>query len=178
MTDQPIHRPGRLLILTGDGKGKSSSAFGMVMRAAGWEMPTCVIQFIKGIRRTGEQRAAERLGVAWHALGDGFTWDTNNPEKDKETSENIWEFSRETILSDNYRLVVLDEILYAIGYGWISAEDVAAFLTEEKPIRTHVILTGRGAPQALLDVADTVTSMTPVKHPFEEGIPAAKGIEL
>ncbi|MBF0455568.1 MAG: cob(I)yrinic acid a,c-diamide adenosyltransferase [Magnetococcales bacterium] len=173
-------RPGRVVVLTGPGKGKSSSAFGMVLRAAGWNYRVCVIQFIKKeSRKTGEQMAAETLpGVEWHCLGDGFTWVTKDPEKDKSNNQKIWAFSQEKIRSDQFDLVVLDEINYAASYGWISGEEIATFIQKEKPTRTHLILTGRDALPEVIDVADTVTEMGVVKHAFEQGIPAGRGIEF
>ncbi|MBF0142006.1 MAG: cob(I)yrinic acid a,c-diamide adenosyltransferase [Magnetococcales bacterium] len=171
---------GRVLVLTGNGKGKSSSAFGMVLRASGWGYGVCVIQFIKGKWRTGEERAAVRLGnVEWHAMGDGFTWDTNNPEQDQATSREIWRVCREKMGSGQYRLVVFDEINVAMSYGWLSGDEVARAIREEKPEATHVILTGRGpVPPEVIAVADTVTTMEEVKHAFRSGGRAVKGIEF
>ncbi len=179
-TKQPVKTAGRVLVLTGPGKGKSSSAFGMVLRAAGWNKRVCVIQFIKKeSRKTGEQRAAEQLpGVEWHCLGDGFTWITKNPEQDKNTNRQIWEFAKERILSDEFDLVVLDEINYAASYGWISGTEIADFIRIDKPRRTHLVLTGRDAPPEVVVAADTVTEMGLVKHGFEQGISAGKGIEF
>ncbi len=179
MTGQSKKKPGRVLVLTGDGKGKSSSAFGMVFRAAGWGLRVCVIQFIKGRWRTGEERAAARFdNITWHALGDGFTWDTKNPERDRATSREIWTFCQERIRSEAYDLVVLDEINYAIGYGWLTGAEVAAFIREEKPFAVHLLLTGRGAAEEVLAVADTVTEMGVVKHAHQQGRKAQRGIEF
>lgn len=178
----PVKKPrhGRVVILTGPGKGKSSSAFGMVFRAAGWGMKVCVIQFIKGSsRRTGEQQAAAAFPlIAWHVMGQGFTWDTHDPEGDRAAARAAWAFAQEALTGGAFDMVVLDEILYAIGYGWITSEEVAAFIQEQKPAPVHLILTGRGAQEALIQVADTVTVMEPVKHAFAQEIPAAKGIEF
>ncbi|MBF0357272.1 MAG: cob(I)yrinic acid a,c-diamide adenosyltransferase [Magnetococcales bacterium] len=173
-------RHGRVVVLTGPGKGKSSSAFGMVMRAAGWGYKICVIQFIKKeSRKTGEQMAASQLdGIEWHCMGDGFTWITNNPEQDKINNRKIWEFSKDKIRSGDFDLVVLDEINYAAGYGWISGDEIASFISKEKPAETHLILTGRGALEEVIGVADTVTEMGMVKHAYESGITAGRGIEF
>lgn len=172
-------RHGLILVNTGEGKGKSSSAFGMVFRAAGWGMKVCVIQFIKGQWKTGEQQAAKKFdNIEWHSLGDGFTWDTQNPEQDIKTSREIWEFCKEKVRSTEYDVVVLDEINYCCGYGWISGEEIASFLREEKPSWMHVILTGRDAAPEVIDVANTVTEMKKVKHAFTEGIMAEQGIEF
>jgi len=172
-------RQGLIVVNTGEGKGKSSSAFGMVFRAAGWGMKVCVIQFIKGQWKTGEQKAAERFdNIEWHALGDGFTWDTNNPEQDIATSRDIWELCKAKVRSHEFDMVVFDEINYCCGYGWISGEEIAEFLCEERPEWMHVIMTGRNAAPEVIGVAHTVTEMTKVKHAFEQGIKAAQGIEF
>lgn len=172
-------RHGRVLVHTGEGKGKSSSAFGVAFRAAGSGFRVCVIQFIKGQWKTGEQQAAARFDtIEWHALGDGFTWDTCNPEQDRRTSREIWDFCQEKVLSETYDLVVLDEINYCCGYGWLSGAEIAAFIRERKPPWTHLILTGRNAPPEVIEVADTVTEMRPVKHGFQAGLKAEQGIEF
>lgn len=172
-------KKGRILVLTGLGKGKSSSAFGMVFRAVGWGMRVCVIQFIKGKRTTGEQQAARHFEtVEWHALGDGFTWDTHNPEQDRITNQKTWVFAQEKIRSQLFDLVLLDEINYAMHYGWLTGKEVATFIQTEKPPGLHLILTGRGAPAAVLALADTVTEMQEVKHAFQIGIKAERGIEF
>lgn len=173
------NRQGIVLVNTGEGKGKSSSAFGMVFRAAGWGMKVCVIQFIKGQWQTGEQKAAERFeNIEWHALGDGFTWDTKNPEQDIKTSREIWAFSQEKIRSEVYDLVLLDEINYCCGYQWISGQEIADFVNSTRPPWMHLILTGRNAPPEVVELAHTVTEMTPIKHAFQQGIKAAQGIEF
>ncbi|OHX35226.1 cob(I)yrinic acid a,c-diamide adenosyltransferase [Methylomonas sp. MED-D] len=172
-------RQGVVLVHTGEGKGKSSSAFGMVFRAAGWGMKVCVIQFIKGQWQTGEQRAAERFdNIEWHALGDGFTWDTKNPEQDIKTSRDIWEFAKQKILSEEFDLVILDEINYCCGYGWIGGPEIADFIKNQKPAWLHLVLTGRNAAPEVIAVADTVTEMTRIKHAYETGIKAEQGVEF
>ena len=172
-------RQGIVLVHTGEGKGKSSSAFGMVFRAAGWGMKVCVIQFIKGKWKTGEQKAAERFdNIEWHALGDGFTWDTQNPEQDIRTSREIWDLCKEKVRSQQYDLVVFDEINYCSSYGWISGEEIAAFIRMEKPAWMHLVLTGRDAAPEVVDVADTVSEMRKLKHAYDQGIDAAQGVEF
>ena len=172
-------RKGVVLALTGEGKGKSSSAFGMVFRAAGWGMKVCVIQFIKGKWKTGEQRAAKQFdNIEWHALGDGFTWDTNNPEQDIKTSREIWELCKEKVRSEEFDLIVFDEINYCASYGWIPGEEIAAFIRTEKPAWMHLILTGRNAPDEIIAAADTVSDIRTVKHAYESGIKATQGIEF
>ncbi len=168
-----------MVVNTGEGKGKSSSAFGMVFRAAGWGMNVCVIQFIKGQWKTGEQEAAKRFdNIEWHALGDGFTWDTKNPEQDIKTSRAIWEFAKEKIRSQQYDFVLLDEINYCCGYNWISGQEIADFIRQERPSWMHLVLTGRNAAEEVMEVADTVTEMRKIKHAYEKGIKAAQGVEF
>jgi len=172
-------RQGITLVHTGNGKGKSSSAFGMVFRAAGWGMKVCVIQFIKGKWKTGEERAARNFEhIEWHALGDGFTWDTKNPEQDIATSREIWDLCKAKVRSHEFDLVVFDEINYCASYGWISGEEIATFVREEKPKWMHLVMTGRDAPAEVIEVADTVTEMKMIKHAFEAGIKAAQGVEF
>jgi len=172
-------RHGLVLVHTGEGKGKSSSAFGMVFRAAGWGMKVCVIQFIKGQWQTGEQKAAERFDtIEWHALGDGFTWDTQNPAQDIQTSREIWQLAKQKIEFGDFDMIVLDEINYCCGYGWISGDEIAEFIRNHKPAWQHLILTGRNAPPELIASAHTVTAMTRIKHAFETGIKAEQGVEF
>lgn len=172
-------RRGLVLVNTGTGKGKSSGAFGMVFRAAGWDMKVCVIQYIKGQWQTGEQKAAERFdNIEWHTLGDGFTWDTKKPEQDIKTSREIWEFSKAKILSGEFDLVLLDEINYCCGYNWILGQEIADFIRDEKPAWLHLILTGRNAAPEVIAIADTVTEMGKIKHAYEQGIKAEQGIEF
>ena len=172
-------RKGLVLVHTGEGKGKSSSAFGVAFRAAGWGLQVLVVQFIKGKWKTGEQQAAARFdNMEWHALGDGFTWDTINPEQDIMTSREIWAFCQEKIRSHHYDLVVLDEINYCCSYGWITGKEIADFIRSEKPSWMHLILTGRDAAEEVIEVANTVTEMRKVKHAFDEGIVAEQGVEF
>ncbi len=173
------NRHGLVVVNTGEGKGKSSSAFGMVFRAAGWGMRVCVIQFIKGQWQTGEQKAAQHFdNIEWYALGDGFTWDTKNPEQDIKTSQEIWEFSKQKIVSENFDMVVLDEINYCCGYRWISGEEIREFIKNKKPSWLHLVLTGRNAAPEVIGIADTVTEMTSIKHAFSKGIKAEQGVEF
>ncbi|MDD4914296.1 MAG: cob(I)yrinic acid a,c-diamide adenosyltransferase [Methylococcales bacterium] len=172
-------RHGVVLVHTGEGKGKSSSAFGMVFRAAGWGMKVLVIQFIKGQWQTGEQKAAACFdNIEWYALGDGFTWDTKNPQQDIKTSREIWDFSKQKILTGDYDLVVLDEINYCCGYHWLSGEEIAAFIRQEKPAWVHLVLTGRNAAPEVIACADTVTEMHKIKHAYEQDIKAEQGVEF
>lgn len=173
------NRQGLVVVNTGEGKGKSSSAFGMVFRAAGWGMRVCVIQFIKGQWQTGEQKAAKQFeNIEWHALGDGFTWDTKNPEQDIKTSREIWELSKQKIRSGEFDVILLDEINYCCGYQWLTGREVADFIRTEKPDWMHIILTGRNAAAEVIEIAHTVTEMQAVKHAFSQGIKAEQGIEF
>jgi len=168
---------GLLVVLTGNGKGKSSSAFGMVARALGHQMRVAVAQFIKGRGDTGEEAFFQRHGVIWHRLGEGFTWETQNRERDCETAQQGWEVVRELLRDPAVELLVLDELTYPINYGWLDLDRVLADLAARPP-RQHVIITGRGAPAALCEAADTVTEMNDLKHAFRDGVRAQRGIDL
>ena len=169
---------GLLLILTGNGKGKSSSAFGMLARALGHGMRAGVAQFIKGRSDTGEEAFFRRQpDVVWHVLGEGFTWDTQNLERDTETAQRGWAVVQKMLSDPALDLIVLDELTYPLKFGWL---DLAVVLNDLKnrPPMQHVVITGRGAPEALCEAADTVTEMTDVKHAFRAGMQAQKGIDL
>jgi cob(I)alamin adenosyltransferase len=171
--------PARSLVLvnTGDGKGKSSAAFGVVMRAIAREWKVAVIQFLKsGEWHVGEQDIATRLGVDWWALGEGFTWDSNDLEHDKAIAADAWEQARGVINAGAHRLVVLDELTYPVNWGWIDLDDVVATI-RGRPDAMSIVITGRDAPQALIDVADTVTEMRKIKLAYDAGIAAKKGID-
>ena len=168
---------GVLLVLTGNGKGKSSSAFGMVARALGHCMQVGVAQFIKGCPDTGEERFFSRQpGVFWHLLGEGFTWETQDRERDRAMARKGWGVAREMLGDPSLDMVVLDELTYPLGYGWLDLEEVLEDLRSRPPMQ-HVIVTGRGAPQGLCDAADTVTEMRDAKHAFRAGIGALPGID-
>ncbi|TXI29780.1 MAG: cob(I)yrinic acid a,c-diamide adenosyltransferase [Nitrosomonas oligotropha] len=169
---------GLLLILTGNGKGKSSSAFGMMARALGHGMRVGVAQFIKGRSDTGEEAFFRKQDqVVWHVLGEGFTWDTQNLERDTETARRGWSVVQ-TMLSDPaFDLIILDELTYPIKFGWLDLDIVLNDL-KNRPAMQHVVITGRGAPEALCEAADTVTEMTDVKHAYRAGVQAQKGIDL
>ncbi len=172
-------RQGVILVHTGEGKGKSSSAFGMVFRAAGSGMRVCVIQFIKGRWRTGEQKAARQFdNIEWHTMGDGFTWNSEDPERDRERCRAAWAFSQQKICSGEYDMVLLDEIHYCCGYNWLSGREIADFIRQRRPPWLHLILTGRNAPRELIEVADTVTEMKMIKHAFQQGVKAQQGVEF
>lgn len=168
---------GLLLVLTGNGKGKSSSAFGMVARALGHGMKVAVAQFIKGRSDTGEEAFFRKQGVEWQVLGEGFTWETQNLARDIETAQRGWEVVRAMLRDPHIGLVVLDELTYPIKYGWLELDTVLADLAARPP-QQHVVITGRAAPQGLCDAADTVTEMTDIKHAFRDGVRAQPGIDL
>ena len=166
-----------VVVLTGDGKGKSSSAFGMVMRAVarGWRV--AVVQFIKsGDWPAGEQKICEQLGVQWLSLGAGFTWDSNDLEHDKSLARSAWSTAAELIDGGQYDLVVLDEITYLPTWKWIDVDSITSTISQ-RPSHVNVVCTGRDAPQELVDLSDTVTSMTNIKHAYDSGIAAKRGID-
>lgn len=168
---------GLVLVHTGAGKGKSSSAFGMVVRALGWKQSVGVVQFIKGKWKTGERQFFDRLGeVTWHTMGEGFTWDTQDKDRDIAAAQAAFAKGREMMESGDYDLVVLDEINIAMRYDYISIQDVIAGL-DARDARTGVVLTGRDAKPALCDYADLVSEMVEVKHPFKAGIKAQRGVD-
>tara|TARA_R110002111_G_scaffold59207_1_gene99723 strand:- start:275 stop:874 length:600 start_codon:yes stop_codon:yes gene_type:complete len=168
---------GLVLIHTGAGKGKSSSAFGVVVRALGWKQKVGVVQFIKGKWKTGERQFFDRLGeVTWHTMGEGFTWDTQDKDRDIAAAQAAFGKAREMMESGDYDLIVLDEINIAMRYEYLSVADVIAGL-DARDARTGVILTGRDAKPELCEYADLVTEMTEVKHPFKAGIKAQRGVD-
>lgn len=169
---------GLLLVLTGNGKGKSSSAFGMVARALGHGMRVGVAQFIKGRTDTGEEAFfSQQKNVVWHILGEGFTWDTQDLAKDTATAQKGWGVVRKMLADDSIDLIILDELTYPITYGWLKLDDILADL-KQRPTMQHVVITGRGASDALCDAADTVTRLDDVKHAYRAGIKAQNGIDL
>jgi cob(I)alamin adenosyltransferase len=169
---------GLLLVLTGNGKGKSSSAFGMVARALGHNMNVAVAQFIKGRSDTGEEAFFRaQTGVTWQVLGEGFTWDTQNLARDMETAQRGWRVAQDMLSDPSLDLVVLDELTYLLSYGWLDMATVLADLRARPPMQ-HVVVTGRSAPQALCDAADTVSEVRDIKHAFRAGIRAQAGIDL
>jgi cob(I)alamin adenosyltransferase len=172
---------GLIIVHTGAGKGKSSSGFGMILRCIAHEMPCAVVQFIKGAWDTGERRIIEEHFsdlCEFHAMGEGFTWETQDRARDIAMAEKGWEKAKELIRDPANRLVLLDEINIAMRYDYLDVEAVVAFLRDEKPTQTHVVLTGRNAKELLIEFADLVTEMTLIKHPFRSGIKAQKGVEF
>ena len=169
---------GVLLVLTGNGKGKSSSAFGMVARALGHGMRVAVVQFIKGAYSTGEEAFFRRFPeVSYHVMGEGFTWETQNRERDVRAATAAWETARRFLTDPALDMVVLDELNIALKHGYVPLAAVIDAL-RARPVRQHVVVTGRAAPPALIEIADTVTEMRVIKHAFEAGVRAQKGVEL
>jgi cob(I)alamin adenosyltransferase len=172
---------GLIIVHTGAGKGKSSSAFGMVLRCVAHGLPCAVVQFIKGAWDTGERRLLTgHFGelCQFYAMGEGFTWETQDRARDIAAARAGWEKAKELIADESLRMVVLDEINIALRYDYLDIAEVVEFLNHGKPPLTHVVLTGRNAKQELIDAADLVTEMTLVKHPFRSGIKAQAGVEF
>ena len=169
---------GLLLVHTGNGKGKSSSAFGMVARALGHGIKVGVVQFIKGAASTGEERFFRRFPdeVRYHVMGEGFTWETQDRQRDIARAKEAWNVAAQLLADPEIGLVVLDELSIALKYGYLELDPVLADI-ESRPLLQHVVVTGRGAPPGLIEVADTVTEMSLVKHAFKAGVKAQKGIE-
>lgn len=172
---------GLLMVNTGDGKGKTTAALGVLVRAAGRGMNCCMIQFMKAkTDRYGEHESLDKLGIEVHTMGDGFTWDTNDKTQDIKTSEETWELCVQKMRSEEYDLLVFDELVYVLDYKFL---DVNAVIDEIKAVREkqphlHIIVTGRNAPPELVEAADLVTEMREIKHPFHSGIYAQQGIEF
>lgn len=169
---------GVLLVHTGNGKGKSSSAFGMVARALGHGMRVAVVQFIKGSFSTGEEAFFRRFPeVEYHVMGEGFTWETQDRDRDIRAATSAWEKARHFLADPNFHMVVLDELNIALQHRYLSLPEVLWAL-RKRPAHQHAIVTGRAAPAELIDIADTVTEMQAIKHAFEAGVRAQKGVEL
>ena len=176
----PRKRKGLIIVNTGDGKGKSTAAFGLAMRAAGNKMNVFIMQFMKGPWKAGERKAFESLApyVEVVPMGDGFTWDTENTEKDKATARIAFELVKEKLDSGKFEMVIFEEINYVLDYKFLPEDEVLETI-KNKPEMTHVVCTGRNASKKLIEMADLVTEMKMIKHPFaEQGIPAQKGIEF
>jgi cob(I)alamin adenosyltransferase len=169
--------PSIVLLNTGDGKGKSSAAFGVMGRgwARGWTVG--VVQFVKGGKwKTGERKLAAHLEIEWHTLGDGFTWESTDLDETAAKGRHAWQVAEAKLASGEYDMLILDELTYAVTYGWVPVDDVVAGVLNRDP-KTNVVITGRDAAPELIEIADTVTEMRMVKHAYERGIKARKGIE-
>lgn len=166
-----------VVVNTGNGKGKSSSAFGMMIRAVGRGWNVAVVQFIKsGDWRTGEEKIARQLGVEWHAFGDGFTWDSDDLSKDRAHAAAGWAKAVEILMAGEHQLVIFDELTYLSSFNWLDAQAVVDAIAN-RPRHVNVIVTGRDAAPALIELADTVTEMVEVKHAYTQGIRAMRGID-
>ncbi len=177
-SDESRARHGLLVVYTGHGKGKTTAALGIVFRALGRGMRVAVVQFIKGKWKTGERLFAETIpGLTFLVMGRGFTWDSDDLSNDKAAAVAAWESARALIASGENDIVVLDEITYAVNYGFLPLDAVVQALTE-RPSHVHVVVTGRNAPAELVDAAELVTEMKPVKHPFAKGIAAQVGLDF
>jgi cob(I)alamin adenosyltransferase len=166
-----------VLLNTGDGKGKSSAAFGVMGRgwARGWRVG--VVQFVKGGKwKVGERKLADHLGIEWHTLGDGFTWESTDMDETVAKGRHAWQVAKEKLASGEYDLLILDELTYAISYGWVPVADVVSGIKGRHP-STNVVVTGRNAAPELVELADTATEMRKIKHIYDRGVKAKKGIE-
>ncbi|MEC6987498.1 MAG: cob(I)yrinic acid a,c-diamide adenosyltransferase, partial [Actinomycetota bacterium] len=164
--------PSLVVLNTGDGKGKSSSAFGMMVRGLAVDWNVAVCQFIKsGDWRVGEEKMGRKLGVEWHSFGDGFTWDSDNLDHDRNIAREGWEQAAAVISGGDHQLVILDELTYLCSWGWIDTAEVVDTI-KQRPDHVNIVITGRDAPQDLIDIADTVTEMTEIKHAYSQGIRA------
>ena len=176
---QRKRRRGLVLVNTGDGRGKSTSAFGVILRMLGRKKPVALIQFLKHeAGQWGEVRALRQLGLQPIRTGDGFTWTSKDLEETQARALHGWQKAQAVIVSDEYELVVLDEFTYLLDFGWLDVDEVIDWLQANKPERQHLLITGRNAPAALIDYADTVSEMVKIKHAFDAGIKARAGIEF
>jgi cob(I)alamin adenosyltransferase len=179
LTTKTIEK-GLLIVHTGKGKGKSTAAFGMIFRALGHGMPVAIVQFVKGKWQTGERVALEKFGdlVSINTMGEGFTWETQDRQRDLAAARAAWERAKSVIKAGKQKIVLLDEINIVLRYEYLPITEVVAFLRDEKPADVHVIATGRNAAEELIEIADLVTEMEVIKHPFRSGVKAQKGIEF
>jgi cob(I)alamin adenosyltransferase len=172
-------RKGLVIVNTGDGKGKTTAALGIFMRAWGRAMRLGGVQFFKHENASfGEIKAAKQMGIELTPMGDGFTWTSRDMDETKAKALHGWQVAQSKIVSGDYDVFMLDEFTYVMDFGWLDAGDVVAWLRANKPADLHLVITGRNAPQALIDYADLVTEMRLVKHPFDSGIKAQPGIEF
>jgi len=172
---------GLLMVNTGDGKGKTTASIGLMVRAAGRGLKCCMVQFMKSkTDRYGEHESLEKLGIEVHTMGAGFTWDTNDIQLDIQTSRETWELCVSKMRSGEYELLVFDEIVYVLDYKFLDIDEVLSEIREVRAAQPHlhIVMSGRNAPQELIDAADLVTEMREVKHPFHAGIYAQQGIEF
>ncbi|MCX6079768.1 MAG: cob(I)yrinic acid a,c-diamide adenosyltransferase [Chloroflexi bacterium] len=169
---------GLVIVNTGNGKGKTTAALGLLLRASGWEKRTCMLQFIKNQGASGgEIKIARKLGLEIIPCGDGFTWQSRDLDQSAALARAAWQDAQQRILSGEYDLIILDEFTYTLVLGWLNTNDVLGWLRANKPANLHLVITGRDAPADLIAYADLVTEMREIKHPYNSGLPAQKGIE-
>ena len=169
---------GLIMINTGDGKGKTTAALGAAIRAAGSGIKVCIVQFLKGSWKYGELESIKKIPeIEITQMGTGFTWEKESLEEDRKLARKAWDACKQAVLSGTYGMVILDEINYVLQYGLLDENEVVDFL-QKRPAGVHIILTGRTAPALIQDIADMVTEMREIKHPFKKGITAQKGIEF
>jgi cob(I)alamin adenosyltransferase len=174
-------KKGLLIVFTGNGKGKTTAALGMALRTIGHGYKVAIIQFIKGGWTTGEEKALKNLSsnISWHSLGEGFTWETQDRIRDEKLVQEAWELAKKYIKNESYKLIILDEVNIATKLGYLSAEEIITFLKSLNNRKNHIVLTGRGASDSIVNYADLVTEMKLIKHPFkEQGIKAQKCVEF
>ena len=174
-------KKGLLIVFTGNGKGKTTASLGMALRTIGHGHKVAIIQFIKGGWKTGEEKALKNLSsnISWHTLGEGFTWETQNRVRDEELVKEAWQVAKTYILNESYKLIILDEINIATKLGYLSSEEIITFIQSLKVRKNHIVLTGRGASESIINEADLVTEMKLIKHPFkEQGIKAQACVEF
>jgi len=174
-------KKGLLIVFTGNGKGKTTAALGMALRTIGHGYKVAIIQFIKGGWTTGEEKALKNLSpnISWHSLGEGFTWETQDRIRDEKLVQEAWELAKEYIKNESYKLIILDEINIATKLGYLAAEEIITFLKSLNNRNSHIVLTGRGASESIINYADLVTEMKLIRHPFkEQGIKAQKCVEF
>ena len=174
-------KKGLLIVFTGNGKGKTTAALGMALRTIGHGYKVAIIQFIKGGWTTGEEKALKNLSskISWHTLGEGFTWETQDRIRDEKLVQGAWELAKEYIRNESYKLIILDEVNIATKLGYLASEEIITFLKSLNNRKNHIVLTGRGASDSILNYADLVTEMKLIRHPFkEQGIKAQKCVEF
>jgi len=174
-------KKGLLIVFTGNGKGKTTASLGMALRTIGHGHKVAIIQFIKGGWKTGEEKAFRNLSsnVSWHSLGEGFTWETQNRKRDEKLVREAWQLSKNFMKDESYKLIILDEINVATKLGYLSPEEIISFIKTLIDRKNHIVLTGRGASELIINYADLVTEMKLIKHPFkEQGIKAQKCVEF
>jgi len=174
-------KKGLLIVFTGNGKGKTTASLGMALRTIGHGHKVAIIQFIKGGWHTGEEKALKNLSsnISWHSLGEGFTWETQNRIRDEKLVKEAWKLAKNYIKDESYKLIILDEINIATKLGYLTSEEIITFIKSLNKRKNHIVLTGRGASESIINYADLVTEMKLIRHPFkEQGIKAQKCVEF